>query len=215
MKRIVLIGMMGSGKTTVGKLLAERTGWRYVDNDDAVRTLTDRDPTDIIAAGGEQSLHDAEAAALLQALGVDEPAIIGAAAWVVLQPDCQAALRLEPNVAERGKPNGAALRETLPPTASGTAIARLEIFFRETYLQNFDLPLGRAIVGRTPDNDLQIRSKFISRHHAQIVTSVDRCVLEDLNSTNGIFLLSKRVKHHVLRDGDVVQLGEHKLVYRD
>jgi hypothetical protein len=117
--------------------------------------------------------------------------------------------------AERGKPNGAALRETLPPTASGTAIARLEIFFRETYLQNFDLPLGRAIVGRTPDNDLQIRSKFISRHHAQIVTSVDRCVLEDLNSTNGIFLLSKRVKHHVLRDGDVVQLGEHKLVYRD
>jgi pSer/pThr/pTyr-binding forkhead associated (FHA) protein len=40
-------------------------------------------------------------------------------------------------------------------------------------------------------------------------------VLEDLNSTNGIFLLSKRVKHHVLRDGDVVQLGEHKLVYRD
>jgi pSer/pThr/pTyr-binding forkhead associated (FHA) protein len=40
-------------------------------------------------------------------------------------------------------------------------------------------------------------------------------VLEDLNSTNGVFLLSKRVKHHVLRDGDVVQLGEHKLVYHD
>lgn len=98
MKRIVLLGMMGSGKTTVGRHLAERTGWRYIDNDDAVRTLTDREPTEIIVAGGEQSLHDAEASAFLEALRIDEPVIIGAAAWVVLHPGCQEALRREPNV---------------------------------------------------------------------------------------------------------------------
>jgi pSer/pThr/pTyr-binding forkhead associated (FHA) protein len=40
-------------------------------------------------------------------------------------------------------------------------------------------------------------------------------VLEDLNSTNGVFIKSKRVKHHDLADGDVIQLGEHKLLYRD
>ncbi len=120
MKRIVLIGMMGSGKTTVGRFLAERTGWRYIDNDDAVRTLTDREPPDIIAAGGERSLHDAEAAALLRALSMDEPAVIGAAAWVVLDPACQEALRHEPNVVYlrarpetlRGRIGGGAGRRT-------------------------------------------------------------------------------------------------------
>jgi pSer/pThr/pTyr-binding forkhead associated (FHA) protein len=77
------------------------------------------------------------------------------------------------------------------------------------------LPLGRAIIGRTPDNDLPIRSKFISRHHAQIVSDAEHSIVEDLNSTNGVFVKSKRVKHHELKDGDVIQLGEHKLLYRD
>src|ERR1043165_461886 len=35
-----------------------------------------------------------------------------------------------------------------------------------------ELTTGRFIIGRTPDNDLQIDSKYISRHHAQIITSV-------------------------------------------
>src|SRR5690606_1393643 len=63
--------------------------------------------------------------------------------------------------------------------------------------------------------DLQIRSKFISRHHAQIISTRARSVLEDLNSTNGVFVRSKRVKRHELADGDVIQIGEHKLVYRE
>ncbi len=74
---------------------------------------------------------------------------------------------------------------------------------------------ARAIIGRTPDNDLQIRSKFISRHHAQIMSDAEQSVLEDLNSTNGVFVKGKRVKHHELKDGDMIQLGEHKLLYRD
>lgn len=32
--RVVLVGMMGSGKTTIGRLLVERTGWPYLDNDE-------------------------------------------------------------------------------------------------------------------------------------------------------------------------------------
>ena len=100
-------------------------------------------------------------------------------------------------------------------TRTGAAPARLQVLFRGSHLQNFDLSIGRAIIGRTTDNDLQIRSKFISRHHAQIITSSGRCIIEDLNSTNGMFILSRRIKQHELRDGDVLQLGEHELVYQD
>jgi general secretion pathway protein A len=40
-------------------------------------------------------------------------------------------------------------------------------------------------------------------------------VIEDLNSTNGIFVKSKRVRRHNLNDGDVVQVGQHEIMYID
>jgi type II secretory pathway predicted ATPase ExeA len=78
-----------------------------------------------------------------------------------------------------------------------------------------ELKPGRLVIGRTPDNDLQIDSKFISRHHCQIVTQADACLIEDLNSTNGIYVQSKRVRRHNLNDGDVVQVGQHEIMYID
>jgi hypothetical protein len=73
---------------------------------------------------------------------------------------------------------------------------------------------GRKVVGRTPDNDLQIDSKFISRHHCQVITDSDGVsAIEDLNSTNGITIRGKRVRRHTLRDGDVIGLGQYELLY--
>ncbi len=40
-------------------------------------------------------------------------------------------------------------------------------------------------------------------------------MIEDLNSTNGILVQSKRVRHHNLNDGDVVTIGQHDLMYVD
>ena len=75
---------------------------------------------------------------------------------------------------------------------------------------------GRKVIGRTPDNDLQIDSKFISRHHCQLVTGSDGVtVIEDLNSTNGIVVRGKRVRRYTLRDGDVVSIGQHEVLYVD
>ena len=76
-------------------------------------------------------------------------------------------------------------------------------------------PLGRIIVGRSPDNEIYIKSKFVSRHHAQLVSDENGCVVEDLNSTNGVFMGEKQVKKHRLRNGDIVSLGVHELVYTD
>jgi type II secretory pathway predicted ATPase ExeA len=77
------------------------------------------------------------------------------------------------------------------------------------------LRLGRLIIGRTADNDLQIDSKFVSRHHCQITTTAEGSVLEDLNSTNGVYVKSKRIRKHHLNDGDVIVLGKHEIMYLD
>jgi general secretion pathway protein A len=94
-------------------------------------------------------------------------------------------------------------------------VGRILVASEGTTMVERDLRPGRLVIGRTPDNDLQIDSKFISRHHCQIVTQADACVIEDLNSTNGIYVQSKRVRRYNLNDGDVVQVGQHEIMYID
>jgi hypothetical protein len=94
-------------------------------------------------------------------------------------------------------------------------LARLQVLDGSRTLQELPLLPGRIIIGRTPDNDVQIDSRFISRHHCQITTTNQACIIEDLNSTNGLYVRSLRVHRHYLRDGDVVLIGKHELVYLD
>ncbi len=94
-------------------------------------------------------------------------------------------------------------------------VTRIEVRKSGEVVQELTLPLGRVIVGRSSDNEIFIKSKFVSRHHAQLVSDANGCVVEDLNSTNGVFLGEKQIKKYRLRDGDVVSLGVHELVYHD
>ncbi len=94
-------------------------------------------------------------------------------------------------------------------------LGRILVGFNGQTIAERELTPGRFIIGRTPDNDLQIDSKYISRHHAQIITSLHTSVLEDLNSTNGIYVRAKRVRRRMLNDGDVVQIGQHEIMYFD
>ena len=95
------------------------------------------------------------------------------------------------------------------------SLGRLLVATDGRTVQEIPLTQGRIIVGRTPENDLQIDSRFVSRHHCQITTSANSCVIEDLNSTNGIYVKSRRVRRHYLNDGDVVLIGKHELIYVD
>jgi general secretion pathway protein A len=107
--------------------------------------------------------------------------------------------------------------ETPPPSHpdTGHTVARILLASEGKTVMERELKPGRLVIGRTPDNDVQIDSKFISRHHCQIVTQSDSCVIEDLNSTNGIYVQSKRVRRYNLNDGDVVQVGQHEMMYID
>jgi general secretion pathway protein A len=98
---------------------------------------------------------------------------------------------------------------------TGHAVGRILLASGGKTLLERELRPGRIVIGRTADNDLQIDSKFISRHHCQIVTQIDSCLIEDLNSTNGIYVKSKRVRRHNLNDGDVVVVGQHEIMYID
>jgi type II secretory pathway predicted ATPase ExeA len=102
-----------------------------------------------------------------------------------------------------------------PAPSGGQTVGRILVAHQGKTVAERELKSGRLVIGRTPDNDLAIDSKFISRHHCQIVTQLNACVIEDLNSTNGIFVQSKRVRRHNLNDGDVVHVGQHEIMYID
>lgn len=92
-RHIVVMGLMGSGKTTVGRLLAARTGRPFVDNDARLVAQTGRDAAHTEHADGRELLHRLEATILLQDLDRTEPAVIAAAASAILDEGVRVALR--------------------------------------------------------------------------------------------------------------------------
>jgi shikimate kinase len=84
--RVLLIGMMGAGKTTVGHALSTLLGWRYLDNDELVARVAGKDTRRVLAADGVATLRRAESQALTLALTEGAPLIAGCAAGVVTDP---------------------------------------------------------------------------------------------------------------------------------
>ncbi|MBV9292274.1 MAG: AAA family ATPase [Frankiales bacterium] len=91
--RILLVGMMGSGKTTVGRALGDLLGWRYVDNDEMLEQAVGRSTRDVQEHDGEQALRRAESAALTAALDEGGPLVASIAAGVVTDGLDRARLR--------------------------------------------------------------------------------------------------------------------------
>ncbi|MCH7897884.1 MAG: AAA family ATPase [Proteobacteria bacterium] len=109
----------------------------------------------------------------------------------------------------------AAVRNIAIGTEADSHITQIEVQTEGETESVHSFPKGRVIVGRSPDNEIYIKSKFVSRHHAQLVSDDDGCVIEDLNSTNGMFIDEKQIKKRRLQDGDVISLGAHQIVYTD
>jgi type II secretory pathway predicted ATPase ExeA len=124
------------------------------------------------------------------------------------------AARPHQQLLEAGHPAPAHLHAGAERTAT-SPLGHLLVAADGRTVQDVPLRMGRLIVGRTADNDVQIDSRFISRHHCQLIVNENSCVIEDLNSTNGIYVKSNRVRRHYLNDGDVVLIGKHELIYVD
>lgn len=94
-------------------------------------------------------------------------------------------------------------------------LTQIEVRHEGEAVAELQFEAGRVIAGRAPDNEIYIKSKFVSRHHAQLISDDSGCIVEDLNSTNGVYIGDNRVKRYRLKDGEVVSMGMHELVYTD
>ena len=97
-ERIALIGMMGVGKTTVGRALAQRLGWTFLDSDEQVRTATGRSVRAIAEHDGAPALHHFEDEALAAALVSPTSVVIGVAGGALLVEENRELLQREPHV---------------------------------------------------------------------------------------------------------------------
>jgi pSer/pThr/pTyr-binding forkhead associated (FHA) protein len=73
---------------------------------------------------------------------------------------------------------------------------------------DIELGHGSLLIGRLPECDVLLQDGLVSRMHARISVQHDSVVVEDLHSTNGVYVNGLRVGHSsVLRDGDRVLIG--------
>ena len=160
---MAIVGYMGSGKTTVGRLLARRTGRDFVDLDEEISRRAGQTIPGIFADGGEDSFRDLEQAALLAALAGEKPSVISCGGGAILRPENRAALQPTPTVFLREDTDilYARTRGDNRPLRGDSREA-----FARRYTER--LPLYREVA------DVEVRAS--GRAAADVVEEVERCL---------------------------------------
>jgi shikimate kinase len=80
---LVLIGLMGAGKSTIGRRLAKQIGWRFVDSDEEIEAAAGCSVADIFTIHGEPIFRDLEKRVIARLLG-EAPMVLatGGGAWI-------------------------------------------------------------------------------------------------------------------------------------
>ena len=90
----------------------------------------------------------------------------------------------------------------------------LQLRLKNRLLGKFQLHRGDCLtIGRREDNGVVIDDSAVSGHHAKIDALGERFVLIDLQSKNGSFVNEQLVNSHWLKDGDVISIGDHTLIF--
>ena len=90
----------------------------------------------------------------------------------------------------------------------------LKLQFKDNVLGEFSIEPGKSLtIGRKESNDIAIENLAVSGHHAKIDAVGDGYLLTDLKSKNGSFVNNELVASHWLKDGDVITVGKHTLVF--
>ena len=105
MKSIVLIGMMGSGKTTCGRMLARRLGREFIDTDAVIVERAGMSIAEIFSTRGETAFRDMESE-LCRELSDRCDAVIATGGGMILRPENAAALKAHGAVVFLNRPAG-------------------------------------------------------------------------------------------------------------
>jgi len=92
-------------------------------------------------------------------------------------------------------------------------MAKLILSLEGSVIREIPIDKERIMIGRKPQNDVQIENLAVSGEHACIVTILNDSFLEDLGSTNGTLVNGNQVKKHILQNNDVVEIGKYKMKY--
>jgi FHA domain/Domain of unknown function (DUF4388) len=113
----------------------------------------------------------------------------------------------------RPRPEGAAPPREPEPEPEQAPLLRLET--EAGVVHTFDLVrTPRVSLGRHPSNDVPIRSRRVSGHHAEIRKEADGLFVYDMNSTNGTLVNEESVSRRNLSPGDRITVGGHTLTVR-
>jgi shikimate kinase len=91
-ERLLLVGMMAVGKTTVGQLCAKSLGWSFLDSDAQLLSDTGRTAQEIFDADGDEELRILESRTLIEAVSQPGPVVVSVAGGVVLSESNRALL---------------------------------------------------------------------------------------------------------------------------
>jgi len=107
----------------------------------------------------------------------------------------------------------ALLKSSLSTNLGETAVTRVVVLLPD---KTWEMPLrGDSLtIGRKPDNDVTIESDSVSRHHAVIERRAGEFHIRDLNSQNGTQIRGQSLSSQLLKDGDTIQVGIARLVFK-
>ena len=120
--------------------------------------------------------------------------------------------------------------QTEPNFTSTIPLSRKAIFNESNETQRFYLELlntkGKKIaeyqlnkelcrIGRTEQCEINLTINHVSRVHAQVSLRNDDYYIEDLKSTNGVYVNGIQISRCLLRDGDIVEIGEARIRYAE
>ena len=94
---------------------------------------------------------------------------------------------------------------------SDNPVPELIISYSGVVTARVRLVRDRYIVGRSELCDIVVDNCFVSKHHALLVKSDHGLVIADMKSRNGTFVNSERIQSRVLRNNDIVVLGDYRI----
>lgn len=93
-------------------------------------------------------------------------------------------------------------------------MAKIVLHLEDGSTREYALTKDRLTIGRRAANDIVVTNLAVSAEHAAILTIPPDSFVEDLESTNGTYVNGRQIKRHFLRDGDIIEVGRHRMVYQ-